>query len=267
MKLVKRLFGLVALLLGAVGLAASLGAIAGTWIVRDRIQTEFPEVLTSVDSSLSLVDENLKQAKPAIAKARASVKTFKTSAETLKSKIEQQPHEVDLTALNVLDTEVTDRFESAQDVVETNEATATTVANTLGLVDDVPYLELDEYGPDGALLTNLRAAGDRLSEIGDLLKESKKLVAALRKDPMVTADRLNAVIEISTRIDQKLAEADELVVKFDETTAKASADVSKLKSNLPKWLEWSAIAATVLFGWLALAQFSLMIVGRHLLRA
>lgn len=265
MTLLQRLFGLIGTLLGLIGLLISIGAIVGTWLLREQLQVELPNVLEAVESTVSSVDENVDQAKTAVTKAQSGVGTFKDTAEGLKTRVDES-QQFDRALLGDLKLEVGDHLAKARNVVNLSRGLVDTLTSTVGRADNVPYVELDDYAPDGPLMTNIQAASDELSAVRATLEKAEQLVDDLGDDPMEQSSRLDEIIELMTGLREQLVKAAELIEQFHEGLGKVQTTVTKVRNRGPQWIDTGAIVATVLFSWMALAQLSLLAIGWHWLR-
>ena len=137
--LVKRIAGVIAVVLGGIGIILSIAAIVGVWVVNKPITDKSVEILTTVEVALDVVEENLVRADQAMQTVRDSIADVVAELPT---------EELGAIVANL------------QSLVDSVKTTAETAKNVVGFASSIPFL-----GPGNSQETSSTENLDQLTEL------------------------------------------------------------------------------------------------------
>jgi hypothetical protein len=230
MKLAKRIFGVLGMFFGAIGILLALAAIIGVWAVNKPITDGVHDLLDTADAALITVDDVLVRVDSGLQEARGFVSDV---AEAIPG------------------TELAGRIDNLLGLVEAA-ATAADSANTVvGLGNKVSNLWRDD-DPDAPettiekLSTTLDDLAIRLAEINQKAKDLKER---------------NVVGEVATEIDNEIAGVQDGLNEISVSVDEAQTTVADLHVAIPRWIDIASVISTLLFIWMGVAQFALAAYG------
>lgn len=230
MNIVKKIFGVVGIILGALGILLAFGAIAAVWVVNTPITDGALDLLDIADGALITVDDVLGRTDDGL----QEVRTF-----------------VSDTAEAIPGTELAQRVDNLLVLVESAAEAADSANTVVGLANKTSGIfrrdDPDaEERPIEKLSTTLDNLAVRLAEIDQKAKDLKER---------------NVVGEIATQIDSEIAGVQDGLSDINTTAGEAQVVVTDLKVAVPRWIDTVSIILTLIFIWMGIAQLALAAYG------
>ena len=231
MNTAKRILGVLAMILGAIGVILSIVFIAGAWVVNARLTDVSLGVLGSLDEALVVVDANVDQVDQSLAGFQDRV------SETFEPLQFERLNETagDLLAL-----------------VESVETSLSTTSSVIGAARSVPFLGGSEAESSTDSLDDLTAT---LTQVSDGLASLEERTAEVREESLL-ANEINSSVD----------EVRGLVQGVGAGIGRVQLAVASLQTDVPRWLDMGAAALTFFLVWAGVAQVSLFAHGREWFR-
>lgn len=218
MNILKRIVGVLGLLLGSLGLTLCLAVIIGGWWINSPLTDSLLRVFPPVENVLALLDDGVQTADDVLV--------------TAQTKVEQGGEQVMEIAV-----EINERVEPVLPIVDV--AHKTTLAATG--VAYVTSIGSPEERPDGSLARFLRQT--------DL---------ALNSAETLSQRIIDGDSQATNAISNELTELRVVVAEVDSELTQVEEKVSATKQRLPGWIDLASLLITFIFLWFSVAQYCLI---------
>ncbi|MCA9874323.1 MAG: hypothetical protein KC441_11730 [Anaerolineales bacterium] len=270
----KRILGVIMLLVGIAGLAL---AVAGIYFGRqavDQIGVGVNHSLNLVLDSLSTVQDSFALTKTAVNQASTAISTVeKTVADTSTTIGDTKPL-VDQISV-VAATEIPNSVEAIQASLYPAAALAAQVDTTLRTLSDftleqtflgVP-LQFDlgiDYDPQDALDESLLAIADSLDGVSGSLRDLEPTLTVNAGNLTLMSDNIAQISEDIAAINEVVADIVPLLDQYVDTITQVETAVLQVQANLDSYLQTAKLVITVLMIWLAALHLAPLYVGWEL---
>ena len=224
MSRVKQVFGLVGVILGAVGVLVCLAVIIGAWWINGSITDNLLKVFPPIETALASSDSTVTEFSTYLADTQTQF-TQVSDAEPLASALQ-------------------DEIQQLSQYVDVAIATTDSVEQVAtGLAQSVR--------PGGGETAVSKSAGRLLEALGgvsDRLEAAETLSQQVRDGQSDKVDTLIGQLNIlQTHLDD-----------VENVIAQTENDVAEIKSDLPRWVDIGSLIVTLLFTWFGVAQYFLL---------
>jgi hypothetical protein len=248
MKLCKRIFAAVALLLSAAGLLICLTGAAGVWMLAGPVTDRANQLFGRIERALDIVDVGVSHAGSSLAEAAQRL----DSARQEQSQIPQGAGWSNVTrrllARTVQQSVIPDIRDANETLHKVAEA-AVVINSVLEDIGSVPFL-----ASSGLDLDRLTDLNQRLSDVGPAAWELSRLLGEPPPEggDDTAANRLSRVEETLKTMRISVDDFGSRVMEVRERTA-------ALKSNVQSWIRLARAILPPVFLWLALSQASVLV--------
>jgi chromosome segregation ATPase len=265
MTLLKRLAGWTVLLLGVIVLFALLLSLVGIWVVRSPLTTGLTEASTGLEEELTQIDSYVEQAGTVVGTIRSGVAELTQAVEKVAAQL-RKGKPGDESELAKLERKLTEHLHTAEGVANAVKAQANSIERFLALIATLSLKE--GQADDGAarLVKRMRDFADGAAAAASLLRQANKGLTDLREHPEVAEKLAREVAERLLQVDDRLGRLQEAIRRGDLRLDEARAAVTRVKERGPDWITLAAVLLTVLLGWFALSQVSMILHGWSLAR-
>lgn len=225
--MLKKIFGVVGIILGVIGILLAIGAIVAVWMVNTPITNGALDLLNIADRALVRVDDRLGQVDDGLQGVRDFVSD---TAEAIPgTQLAQRVNNVFL------------MVESAAEAAETaNEVVSLTNKATGLFRRDVETRPMEKVATTvDNLATKLGAVDQRIKEFQDR----------------------QIVQEVAMTIDSEIAEVQDGVRGVNASVNEAQAVVEDLTVAVPRWIDLVSFLISLFFVWMGAAQLALASYG------
>lgn len=229
---VKRILGLVGVVLGVVGMVLCLAVIVGAWWVNGPLTSSVLKIFPPVEAVLIFGDETAARFGAFVTDTQEQLNETadaKPVAMALEDEIAQIALYVDVADGLVASAETT--LSEVADAVQPNVRGAVTTRTT------------------NRLLTTLNSVDETLNSAETLAQD-------------VRDGRDEKIEELNQQLDRLEANSAEVQTVIDQT----QTDVADLKIKIPRWIDLGSLIVTFIFLWFGVAQYFLMQNGWRWLR-
>jgi len=257
---IKRLFGMLLVLVGTLSLVFSLYCAAQVW----RLRLPFQEGLLN---GLELVDTILEATTGALELAHDSLDAASSSADTLAASVETLGKSLQDTAplLGTLATLVGEDFPQTIATAKTSLDSAQTSARLIdGVLRALTFFNRDLYNPPVPLHTALGQVSSSLDGLPESFATMEASLVATNHNLTLVEDDVTHIAADVELINTNLKAAKEVIAQYQQVLANIQPEIGKLESMIPRWVSWLAYAGVFIFTWLGFAQISLILRGWEL---
>jgi hypothetical protein len=245
MRLLRRIGGLMVLLLSAVGIIGCAGGIIGVWMFYPSVSDKAHTILVRLEVGLQRVSDANQNVRRAIERARADLAAASKESADLGGGAEKgrRPSR----ALRTVIQQAAPNIDDLGGRLGTLSDAAAAVSSLLESFQGLP-------------------TGRRIRVEPDLLKrradEAQQLSASLRKleAALGDGDKETSSQEVAARasdVDHVLEKCQVAMDSWQPDLDAALEDLARVKAQMDSWLRYGAIAMTVLFVWAGAGQISL----------
>ncbi len=259
----KRIFGVLAILLGVVGLVVCLAGMIGVWKVHHRIDQTLEKTFTRVDVVFGKLHERGQQATERIQGTQLAIRQLNDRVQQRVAKLRDIP-KIDAADIDQIERQLYARIQQAKSLIEFMTSTIDLVSQLLEMTESTSNFLQDGSRTTKDLVVSLRSGRDEINVASNLIAKVQIDLVEIRANRNVdeVASRIKT---ISSRIDASLAKVEGYANAFESGVAKTRTDVKLLGERIRWKLTVIAIVLMVILLWLAVGQLSLTIHGRSML--
>lgn len=262
MMLLKRISGILLLLLGMVGVVACGVAIYHTGNAQKQLRHFVGQVSDTTEDALGGIRHQLDQVDASLARVRADLKTVVSSADMFGKDGNGEGVSADHIAFT-LDHGVKEQLVNAQQLVDSTEDTAGAVSHLLALMDGGGPDSGKDFGRDGSLMTRIKGASGTLGRLPGMLEQARQTARDLHQNPNSEETRLTLIREVG-RMDKGLAEVQALSLEFGKTIQGFEDNYRYYQKKTFQYINIGGILIPLLLVWLGTGQAALIILGGRL---
>ncbi|MCA9926579.1 MAG: hypothetical protein KC419_02380 [Anaerolineales bacterium] len=273
--MLRRLAGLILLVVGLAGVVLAVGGFVVTDRVVDAVGATLNSTLTVTTDSLGTVEDTLSLAQTTIGDVNAGLDTVEETADSLAQTLaDTQPMLVQVAQITT---------EDAPDSIESVQAAIPNVAEVAGVIDNtlitLNNFKIDEeilgfalqydlgidYAPTQSfdetvmeLGTSLDGLPEQLRELGPSLESANENLEAVSTNITTIADDLHT-------INGRIAEVGPLLDDYIGLIGNINTTVSQTQTIVGQQLDTAKLVLKIVMVWLAFMQFALLYLGWDLM--
>jgi hypothetical protein len=257
MNIPRRVFSLLALFLGLIGLIGCIALAVGVWIGGARLTSTTENLFGKIDDAFVAVRERVLRTQARVQESRITTEGVKQS---LRNWSKQEAGE---------------RLASRLHVKEKTER----LAHVLGQADR--WLELSasstetvrlvlSIGSEAGVPTNKESADRLLEGIGSLrgqLAQARELVAKIGKrtgdanEEQTLKERIDQAVDLALRLLTTLSSLDSRLAQLEGRVSEIQQEAQQWKTTTLRWILIATSGVSLLIAWMALGQFVLCLDG------
>lgn len=276
MKMIRRLLGVLVMIAGILGLLLSLAGLAMVWIVKPTVTGYASATIDTLDKSVITSQSVMETTAEALGATVDSVDALSamlnTTAVTVK---DTKPvlNEIDtimsVTLPATLEATATSLY-TAQEAAQVLESTIKSLDAFRSMLSGVPLVgdfvnqTGESYNPEipladslGELAANLESLPDTFMGMSDNLSTTDDNLESIQENLTTMASSVSV-------ISASLSEYEKMVTQSRSSMGDITSILKNIQSNLPNILNWVAIALTLFFAWLLVAQIVILSQGWEL---
>jgi hypothetical protein len=252
----KRLLGLLALVLGGAGFLACLVGVIALWMVRAPVLRSSAEILAAAEESLKVVNDKAERAAEVLGKLREVVDPITGKIRELTARV-QRPQPEDGKELKQIEEELARRLNQLETIVQISETAVAMMTKTARLTRSLPF----GAAPGGARQSpreDLPDSADVLLRLSGVLKKLRETLTAIRTNPQVRKEAVEEVAGLAREVNQQLDLLRSRLQRARQLAAEFAAEVAELQTGVPVWMNWASAIGSVLLVWMGLGQLALL---------
>jgi archaellum component FlaC len=257
MRRINRFIAWVIIVVVVVSILLAAMAIAGSWLVNQRITSEIQYILSGIQTGLSVLENSLQRLDAALSNSRDLVQTILSTADQLGARIEEGSPVLDLLTKTVNE-DLVSKINAARETVIAIRDAVTAFNAALEAVNAIPFIDVP------TLTDQLQMVSDRLADLALVVQELRGLVAQVKSGVVETL--VTPITQTATRIDNELETIQATLQSFMQQVDNVQVAVATLQARVPVWIDIATIALSMFFLWVILAQFAMLAIARGYLR-
>ncbi len=265
MKIRKRLVGLLAMLLGVVGVAACLAGLVGTWVVRARLDTTIAGIVERVDGVLSTLEERTGQANRRIGDTRDSARRLNERVQQRVAQWRDVPAD-EAPDLDEIERQLYSRIQLGRDWIGFVQSGVDLAEQFVEMLNSTSIFVQQESKTPRDVVAAVRGGRQEIQEAFELVEEVRTHLEGIRDHQDLDANA-RQIESLSSRIDSSLKNVHQFGKDLEAAIAQMGTDVANLGNRIRRQILIFAVIANLILVWLAVAQVSLAIHGWRLLRS
>jgi cell fate (sporulation/competence/biofilm development) regulator YmcA (YheA/YmcA/DUF963 family) len=278
MKILRRLLGVLVMIAGILGLLLSLAGLAMVWMVKPTVAVYASTTIDTLNKTISTSQSVMETTAEALGATVDSVDALSAMLNTTAVTVEDTKPVLDgidtimsVTLPSTLEATATSLY-AAQEAAQVLEGTIQSLDAFRLMLSEVPLVgdfvnqTGEAYNPEvpladslGELAANLESLPDTFIGMSADLSTTDENLESIRENLVTMADSVglisSSLSEYKTMVNQSQASMDDV-----------ASILRNIQSNLPTTLNWVAIALTLFFGWLLVAQIVILSQGWELYR-
>jgi hypothetical protein len=243
----RRTTGIMAMILGVVGILVSGALIFGCWWFLSSVNQRTSQALERVETILDATSASFDQVRTSLQAADRELQNIR-EAEKRPAETKSRQPQLGKAASRRLASKLTASLGDTQHSVRIAVDTAVVVNSLLDGLDEVPLVHLSKLDT-----AQLQEVSERVST---LTSRAQKLQAMLE-----TSSGSGEVDEETSRIREILSQVTVALLKVADRIDVAKGRVGELRSRINGWLLAAAIGLSVILLWIGIGQWSLLAHG------
>ena len=258
MRILKRIAAVVIMVTSVLVLVLGLAGIAGTWMVRSRLDDGLGRIMTAAEAEAVGAQQELDRLDAALAQASTQIAAVEQEVQALGTDLDQ--NKPLLTALtDRLDVDLAPLAARAREMMDTIRETVAAVNSVVETINALSFVS--KPIPE---LENLNALAEEIDSFEAEVQNLRLTIEQRRSE--IIAGGVSIVTTPAARIRGGLDRAQATVSGYSQRLGTLQENLSALGATVGQWLTWLAVILTLILLWLALSQAALFVLGWRALR-
>jgi hypothetical protein len=256
--------GILLIVAALAGIIISSAGIAGIWKVKEIAQVRLSETIDILDSTLDATTAALSVASDSLNSALVSIDTLSMTFVASQKSLSDTVPLIDTFAV-MSGEELPESIKATQGAMQSAQASAGIVDNTLGLLSKIAFLGIPAYDPPVPL-------SEAFGNISDSLDPLVVSLSSVQQPLMDAKSNLNQMetqfTMISANIDgihASISSAGGVIDQYQGVLAQLKQQTTGMRQSIPATLNAVAWFFTIFFIWLGLTQVGLLMQGAEML--
>ena len=273
--MIKKILGIIILIIAILGLLIGIGGIIGGRTAVDAIQQNLSDTLPLIIESLTAAEDSLVLAQDTIGEVNAGLETATQSTINLSKTVGDAAPAVDQ-IVTITGEDIPQGIEAFQDSIPNLVSVAATIDNTLQTLSDFKIetkiltfpLKFDlgiEYNPEAPFDESLAAIGDSTEGLPQEMRTLSAELATSSGNLEVMSDDILSLAGNLSDINTQLTNIPPLLDRYIDIVNEVEQTVANLNETLDAQFGNLKLGVTILFGWFMLMQLVPLVVGWELL--
>ncbi len=237
------LVGVLAMLIGMLGIALSVFIIIQTRQTSQRMQREIPQSLEHVEQIAQSVRQQGETTQKVLETTRDRVNFLGETIESLSTRLSQRDAKASL--LTSIDDDIDKQLDNAKQFVFSMQNSMRNMGSTLMLFDSMSIFGPQRFAgaAENATLNAenpLRAVATGLTQTADLLDQVTDAISKLQNGETITPPQLVVIQQTLRQVDGELVKIKSEVKHFSEEVGQTEDKITKVKEDSPRWIRSSA---------------------------
>jgi chromosome segregation ATPase len=258
MRILKRIVAVVIMVTSVLVLVLGLAGIAGTWMVRSRLDDGLGRIMTAAEAEAVGAQQELDRLDAALAQASTQIAAVEQEVQALGTDLDQ--NKPLLTALtDRLGVDLAPLAARAREMMDTIRETVAAVNSVVETINALSFVS--KPIPE---LENLNALAEEIDSFEAEVQNLRLTIEQRRSE--IIAGGVSIVTTPAARIRGGLDRAQATVSGYSQRLGTLQEHLSALGATVGQWLTWLAVILTLILLWLALSQAALFVLGWRALR-
>lgn len=258
MMLLRRISGVLLLLLGTMGALASAVAIYETTVSKKYLFQINTQAFDSTEKVLENIHDRITEMDLSTTHVRSHLKTALSRADELRQVgVENNVAKQISWALS---REITENLAKTRGLVNAADASVVAIGDLLNMVEASGLVQDETFSGDSVFFARVEGASKTLKRLTGLLEQARQTAQNLQHDPLSEQNILNLNREVCG-IDKGLAEIQTLGSDFKDAIQKLQKNLLYFEEKTNRWIRLGGILIPLMLVWLGAGQVALIILG------
>ena len=261
----KRITGIVLIIIAALSLLVSLFGLIQIWTIRQPLADAavvgidlFAETLDTTSDALRVVSDSLQSASDAVTTVERTTLSVAETMSTTRTTVGS--------FANLMGKDLPTSIDATRTALKSAQSSAVVVDNVLTMLSRVPLINI-QYNPDVSLDVALGNVANSLDNLPPTFITTKRDLNTTGDslDQVVTS--LNELPKTTQQMQRNIADAQKVVARYQSEVDGLQKLIKPIKSSLAKALMAVELASAFLVFWLGVTQVQVLLKGLELLRS
>ena len=250
---IKRILAVVVMIFSVLVLLLSLTGIAGTWIVRNRLNTDLVDIVTATEARVSTTKQGLDRLEAVLAQARSHITTVEQDVQAFGADLEQ--NRPLLAAISdKLGLNLAPLLDSAREIMTTVRETVVAVDSAIEAINSIPFVSVP--------VPELESVKKLSQDVDNFRTEVQNLRTAIeQRRSEIIGGAISFVTTPTSQIGSALDEMQATISDYSQQLSGVQEELAAFKSAIRRWLTWTAVISTLILLWLVFSQSVLLVLG------
>lgn len=259
MSALKRILGVLLVVISALSLVLSLATTVGVWSLRKPLADGLSSSLKLVDDTLTSTGQALVVVDETLLTIGANVAAAQATFETLGKTINDSAPALDSTA-QLLSGNLPATLASAQDALSASAESAKVVDGVLGLLSALPFSNI-EYAPEVTLSDSLGSIGESLIGLPENLEQLGNRLGPTVDNLPVLGQTLSQLGGTIARLQANLDSTRQLMTSYQQLIGRYQGLIRSVQQFASTLVLVVPIVISFFAFWLAIVQFLALLKG------
>ena len=260
--ILKRIAGILLVIVGASSLLVSLFVLVQVWRLREPVTASLQSSLELISTTLSTSAEGLEIANQSLVAVQSSVTALEGTVQTLGKSIDDSTPMIDSLVV-LMGKDLPETVTSAQSSLTAAQDSARVIDAVLRVLT---ILSPSLYNPRVPLNV---ALGEVSQSLDGLPKSFQTIQVSLKSTQLnlaVMKSQISLIADQIGQINASLADAEKVITQYQLIVTRMQAATGRVKTHQPAWVDATAVALTFLLFWLGVTQFGVILRGWGMVR-
>ena len=250
---IKRILAVVVMIFSVLVLLLSLTGIAGTWIVRNRLNTDLVDIVTAAEARVSATKQGLDRLEAVLAQARSHITTVEQDVQAFGADLEQ--NRPLLAAISdKLGLNLAPLLDSAREIMTTVRETVVAVDSAIEAINAIPFVSVP--------VPELESVKKLSQDVDNFRTEVQNLRTAIeQRRSEIIGGAISFVTTPTSQLGSALDEMQAAISDYSQQLSGVQEELAAFKSAIRRWLTWTAVISTLILLWLVFSQSVLLVLG------
>ena len=250
---IKRILAVVVMIFSVLVLLLSLTGIAGTWIVRNRLNTDLVDIVTAAEARVSATKQGLDRLEAVLAQARSHITTVEQDVQAFGADLEQ--NRPLLAAISdKLGLNLAPLLDSAREIMTTVRETVVAVDSAIEAINAIPFVSVP--------VPELESVKKLSQDVDNFRTEVQNLRTAIeQRRSEIIGGAISFVTTPTSQLGSALDEMQAAISDYSQQLSGVQEELAAFKSAIRRWLNWTAVISTLILLWLVFSQSVLLVLG------
>jgi hypothetical protein len=260
----KRILGLVLILISIVSLIISAAGVIALWNVRPAITLAMQDTVQLAAETLVTTQKALVVADTALQNATDTVQVLSGSIDSVADSIGSTQHALNSVTMLVKQ-DLPKSIESARASLASAQETARVVDTFLSGLSRIQFLNIN-YNPDVPLDSSFGQIGASLSGMPSQLTKLGGDLEALNQNLPAVIRTVRGLDATSGDVKATLAEARTVIKEYAAQLTRTQTAIKPIGEGIPTYVTLFMAALTFIMGWISAVQIIVLVIGWRWLR-
>jgi chromosome segregation ATPase len=254
---VKRIGGLILLILSVIFFLISLGGLIGIWVYNQPLTERALTTIETISVDLEGAAEAIELSKAELISAQAQIDLLQAILETLGLNAAEDLNRLADIVSKVEDT-LSPVLNSVSSGISTLRDSLLTIKDTLETINELPLINIQVPG-----IETVEEGANQLDTLQNQIEEGGGKIEQLSQ---TTQDTIDSLVTGFAELEGSIVILLETLDVYESKIESTQAQLQYLESNLPTWIDLASVILTVILVWLGISQVGLFILAWSLFK-